>query len=376
MVEQLLPLAQQKVAVYLYRRHSVRQLRAAACGKAGGHLGRWAGTAGLVAVAAILLNPFYFVIFRLMIFSTVPRDDYAPFLLWLLHMPGGGFPISPYGYRILSMVAAAPFYFILPTIHLTNIPEAIPEPYLKATAAIAALSFVSLIAASIMAYRLAVDRCGLSRIEGLFAGALMFILCWHSAVFGIDPFGILLVCVGLYVLHRGIIFAIFLLGSVVCNEKVAIFFAIWLTIRWLLCRSDRVKMLTPWLTSLTAIAGYAAMLAIVRLPGDNYQLEPTSYPMTSWENLLVYPTARGLLLNALPIVVLLGIAISSWLFLPKFPRDWPFRPVDIAVIFGMALVALVVTQFFQAGRIVMYAAPLFVVPAGSALARRVGRSRP
>jgi len=46
-----------------------------------------------------------------------------------------------------------------------------------------------------------------------------------------------------------------------------------------------------------------------------------------------------------------------------------FRPIDLLVIPGLVMVALVMTQFFQTGRIVMHAAPLYVVPAAAALGR-------
>lgn len=43
----------------------------------------------------MFLLPFFFVILRLMIFDTVPRDEYEPFLLWLLDQPGGAFLLRP-----------------------------------------------------------------------------------------------------------------------------------------------------------------------------------------------------------------------------------------------------------------------------------------
>jgi hypothetical protein len=39
-----------------------------------------------------------------------------------------------------------------------------------------------------------------------------------------------------------------------------------------------------------------------------------------------------------------------------------FRPVDLLTIPGMMGVALIFTQQFQAGRLLMHAAPLFVLP--------------
>jgi hypothetical protein len=56
----------------------------------------------------LALEPLFFIIDRITVFDTVPRDDYAPFLLWLAGPPGGAFQGSPYGYRLLTMVAAKP----------------------------------------------------------------------------------------------------------------------------------------------------------------------------------------------------------------------------------------------------------------------------
>ena len=71
---------------------------------------------------ALILHPLCLILFRLMIFDTLPRDDYAPMLLWWLGQPGAVPPTSPYGYRVLSMLAAVPFYHLLPPFALTNLP--------------------------------------------------------------------------------------------------------------------------------------------------------------------------------------------------------------------------------------------------------------
>ncbi|MBW4091651.1 MAG: hypothetical protein HIU82_11160 [Proteobacteria bacterium] len=47
----------------------------------------------------------------------------------------------------------------------------------------------------------------------------------------------------------------------------------------------------------------------------------------------------------------------------------PFRLVDILVIPALVLLALTVTHKFQIGRLVMHAAPLFVLPAAAAAGR-------
>src|SRR5882724_10544563 len=109
---------------------------------------------GYFALLSVLFHPFFFFIFRLMAFNTVPRDEYAPYLLWLLNKPGGSFPGSLYGYRILSVLAGAPFYYLLPPFPLTNLPAEPSANYWQATAALAMVSYLAMIAGAMLAYRL------------------------------------------------------------------------------------------------------------------------------------------------------------------------------------------------------------------------------
>jgi hypothetical protein len=317
------------------------------------------------AVLAAVLEPVFFTIDRVMIFNTVPRDDYAPFLLWLVGAPGGGVPASPYGYRVLTMAAAWPLYHVMPSLSLSNLPAALTPEYVRATAALAALSYVSFLAASLFIYAFARDRLSLARREASIAGALLALLIAHSQYFGIDPFSIALVAAGLYLLTSPWAFAPFIVASVFANEKVAIVFALWLTIRRV-TGSDDPRWRPSWIASLVAIGVYGAALVFVRLPGNDYQLEPGGYVATLIMNLRAMVSARGLLLNVLPVGVLTAVSVFGWR-----PRHavGVFRPVDVLVIPGLMLVALVVTQYFQMGRIVMHAAPLFVIPA----AVRIGR---
>jgi hypothetical protein len=48
-----------------------------------------------LAGLAVLLSPVFFVIYRLAVFNTMPRDDYARFLLWVVGHAEGALPISP-----------------------------------------------------------------------------------------------------------------------------------------------------------------------------------------------------------------------------------------------------------------------------------------
>ena len=339
----------------------------------GSSLRRWLASAAAALVLAMFLLPFFFVIHRLMIFETVPRDHYEPFLLWLLDQPGGSLPPSPYGYRVLTMVAAAPFYYLLPPVGFSGLPETISAPVLKATGAIAALSFLSIIGTSVMAYRLAVDKANLGRVEGLAAGVLAFLFCWYGGFYALDSASVLMVAIGLYLVDRWVAFVPFVILSVVFNEKIALVFAIWLVMRCVLFPEDRAKLGTPALAAVAAVGIYVLLLMIVRLPGHAYQTDFASYPSTAIDNLKAYFDMRGLVLNILPVALLAGTAVFSWRYLRQPFVGGLFRPVDVLVILGLLLVALVATLYYQAGRIVMHAAPLYVVPAGAALGLWVRR---
>ena len=273
---------------------------------------KWITRFGVFAVLALVLHPIFFAMFRMMVFETVPRDDYEPLLLWLLSEPGGQLLSSPYPYRILSYGAAVPFYYLLPTIDLSGLPESLPLPQLRATAAMAALSYASLIGACVVIYAVAVDRLNFSRLEGFAAAVALFVLAWHSSIIGIDPTAILLVSVGLILVHRPYLFSVFLVITVGFNEKIALVFAIWLAVRLLFVGDDRRQLGVQTVAALASLGLYAAAVMLIDLPGNEYQLEFSQYTATALQNLEAYLTPRGLLLNVLPVATLVGALLLAW----------------------------------------------------------------
>jgi hypothetical protein len=313
----------------------------------------------------LLLHPIFFVIYRLSVFDTVPRDDYARFLLWTVGNTEGVLPSSPYCYRVLSMVLAVPFYWVVPAVRLTNIPANLSAAYLHATAALSALAFVAWIAGAMVIYAIAVTRCALSRRDGMLAATLLFALGLLGQIASIDTVTIALVALGVALVDRPRIFAGFVLISIVANEKIALVLAIWLTIRCVLSRQDRAAFGLQCAAALLAVVAYLALIKLVPMPGNSYQTDPDSFPVTLRENLAAYASGRGLLLNVLPTAILAAIGCFGHIFW-RHRRSGLFRAADLLVIPAMLCVALVLTHLFQAGRIVMHAAPLFVIPAVAA----------
>lgn len=315
---------------------------------------------------SVVLSPFFFTLYRLAAFNTVPHDDYTPYLLWLSGVPGGGVPDSPYCYRLLSVAAAWPFYRLMPLIQLTNVPAAMTPAVLKVIAAFAMQSYLAGIAMGMLIFRLGRTEGGLDRGYAAMAAVLAWALCWYTQITAIDSLALMLITLGLCLIRRPMAFALLMLVSVGVNEKIGLFFAIWLVLRCLL--GDRRLFARQALAALGSMVVYGGVVATLHLPGNEYQLQPGGYLGTITENLMAYATGRGLLLNILPILVLAGIA------LPRPQRAGLFARADALVIPALMVVALVLTHLFQAGRIVMHAAPLFVVPAMAALQARFRRA--
>ena len=309
----------------------------------------------------VLLSPFFWTLYRIMVFHTVPRDDYASSLMWLLGQKGGVPPESPYAYRILSTAAAIPFDLILPVLRVSRLNSGISSDYLRATAAFAALAYTAAVGAAFVSARFA-RRLGVAPSAAVGAGALLFVLCWFSEIYSIDPLAILGVAMLVSVLHDRRLFVPGVVGSIVVNEKICMVLVLWLGSRWLLCADDRASLGAPLLASMGALAIYLAMVLLVHVPGNSYQLRPVRYAGTIAANLAVQASARGVVLNLVPTVVLAGVAVAGW----PAGSVGPFRRADIVVIPALVLLALTVTHQFQIGRLVMHAAPLFVVPAAAA----------
>jgi hypothetical protein len=322
---------------------------------------------GYFFALAVLLHPLFLITFRLMAFDTVPRDDYARYLLWLLHEPGGAFPGSLYGYRILSVLAAAPFYYLLPALPLTNLPAGLEPAYLQATAALAAVSYLAMVAGAMMAYRLAVDRFAQPSLEGFLAAAFILLCQSYAAFFGIDPLAVLLIVGALYLIDRIGLFAAIMAASVLFNEKILIVFAVWMSLRFVFSAADRPFFGARLIVVGAAVAAYVAMLAIVRLEGHAEQLDANAYIPSLLQNIVAtVTTPRGLILNILPCVLLAAAVWWSWLKLDR-RRAGIYAPLDLLVIPALIVITLVLTQFYQVGRIVMHAAPLFILPVSMGL---------
>jgi hypothetical protein len=256
----------------------------------------------------ILLTPLLFAIHRMTVFHTVPYDDYSPYVLWLAGTGQGGIPPSPYCYRILSVLAAVPFFEVLPPLGLTNAPADASPLWLRASLAINVVNYLAMIAAAVITAKVAIRRCGASPSEGALAGTLLFALAWFTQVVALDGLALLFIAAAVALVERPLAFLALLVISIAVNEKVALVVTLWLAARVVLVPADRSRLWRPCVFAGGALALYFLVIAVLHIPGNEYQLDPGRSVATLAFNLRAYLTGRGVVLNLLPIGLLTGLA--------------------------------------------------------------------
>src|SRR5690348_4438278 len=119
------------------------------------------------STVCLLTLPQFFDAYRISVFQTMPRDDYAPFLLRLISGTGE-WPISPYGYRVLSIVPALPLYWLLPVYKFSQLGH-VEYSYLRATEALTFLSYLATAGSAALAYDIVRSKTRGSRVQAALA---------------------------------------------------------------------------------------------------------------------------------------------------------------------------------------------------------------
>jgi len=325
-------------------------------------IGNRTGAAPGLALLVLLTVPQFFAIYRTAVFQTVPRDDYAPYLLWLAD-DGGEMMPAPFAYRVLSVAVALPVYYVAPVLRFSQQPEA-DARYLRATLALTAVSYASLLAIAACTYALARRRCGASGAAALLAAAVSFLLSGFISRTGVDPIAIYTISALLLLLDRPWIFAALVLLSVGINEKIPILFAVLLLARRLQPQSFRdlrgsgqnVQLIAACL----AVAVYFAIAALLQIPGNEHQTSIGLFARHLADSLVYTLSLKGMVLNALPVVVLLllfGLAV-------RMRERNGFRPADLSALVVLVVLAMLADVVYNMGRIAMYAWPVYL-PAAS-----------
>jgi hypothetical protein len=324
---------------------------------------RWLVVSALLGCLALLSLPLFFDIYRQAAFNTAPHDDYSPFLQSIVGQ-GGRVATAPMIYRVLSVVAAVPFYLLLPLYSFSNLPV-IDISYLRATEALAAVSWLSLLATAGVIFLICQKKLGASTKASLIVALLSLFFARFLELTGVDPIALLIISLLLFLIDRPLLFSVLLLFSVGFNEKIPLLFVMIFGLRLILGR-DR-SILPQAGVSAVAVAGYFAIRLIVAAPGFEYLLPASTY----WDSFVsMLPnlfSLKGAVTNVLPTVLIGLLALLAFRTVSRLHLDTAlFHKSDVLVLVGMFLLEMLINPpgahsgDWSVGRIVMYTYPLYL----------------
>ncbi len=327
----------------------------------------------LVLFLIVVTQTIFFDIYRSSAFDVIPRDDYSYYLLYMIDEEEGHLPVAPYAYRAFSVAAAIPFYYILPYYQFTNLKDA-SEKHLKATEALSIVSYLSILASSIVLYLLTKKRFGGSEFAAITALLSSFLLFRHTATYQIDPLAILIICLALYYIKNEVVFSLIILASIGFNEKIFIVFTILMLAR-LIFKTQKFKIYH--LSPILAAGLYFAIVSIFDIAGTERQLQPTTYFSSTVANLLETFSKKGLFLNIIPTGI---IAVLYCLSLKENKtrtnkNDVFFTNADIIVLAGLFFISHAVRVDYNVGRIAMYCFPLYLPLASVQISKLLDNKR-
>ena len=310
----------------------------------------------IVLLFLLVTVPLFFDIFATAAFNIHPRDDYGPYLQAIVGQ-GGRVPDAPMVYRLFSVLAAVPIYFLLPVYAFTNLPDIDPQ-YLRATEALAALSYLSILASAGVIFLICRKFLEATVKSSLIVALLSLFFSSYTGE-GVDQIAILIICVLLYLIDRPIPFAVLMLLSIGFNEKVAFLFVIIFGLRLIVSR-DRAAL--PQLgVSLLAAIGYVAVRLAVHAPGWENQMTPSTFLPGIIATVPYFTDAKGLVTNIVPTFI---IGVLAWVDLTTADRlrvDSPiWRRSDVLVFVCMLFLGMAIGMQFTVGRLVMFTYPLYL----------------
>lgn len=334
--------------------------------------GRLAASTLLLGVALTATYPLYTETYRSMAFQTMPRDDYAPYLLALTG-DGPAFADSPRVYRILSVAVAVPFYYALPAYRFTKLPE-IDVDYLRATHALAFTSWLALAGLAVLVYRITRDRF---RASSMAAGVAFFaapLYAQYTGMPGVDPVALLLIAAAYYALAAPAAFAPLLIASAAFNEKIVIIFTLLMAGRVLASPRDAVRRLPIQIAACAvALVGYFTMRLMLKFPGNESQVQPLTYFSDTMNFLTMTFSFKGAIQNVFPTALVFA-AYAFVLSRRDLNSTVYWSRTDILVPLGLLGAGTAINVEYTLGRLVAHALPL-VLPAAAAAIERAAATR-
>lgn len=311
----------------------------------------------VLAVLGLLTLPLFFDVYRGAAFNIIPHDDYAPYLLYLLGEDGGAEPYNPKGYRLLSVAVAIPFYYILPRFRFTNL-EGVGDTYLQALGALSLVTYLAVVTASFLIYLITLKRFRGPVIYALLAALISTLTFRYAAIYGVDPFSIMWVCLLLYLLQNRLWFTLLMGLSIGINEKIIFLFFMLFVGRY---PFSRYRQSFHTAVAIMAFTGYFLIRAIVGLSGNEYMLDSGTYINSIFYTLRIMFNLKSIALNLLPIMMTLSLYFLAY-HEHKYRKNETilFTAVDILPFCGLLIICLILDLQYTTGRIILFCFPLYL----------------
>lgn len=329
----------------------------------------------MIAVLVTAAQQAFFINYRTALYGVISYDDYQTYLLYLLGKPGGVFPLSPWPYRIGSVLMAAPFYE-LPIIPINGgrigeLAAGTLSPfYIKATQAMCFANVFYLSLSCVLTFLYGRIKLRLPDETCFIGAAVMFVLYQLIGLTSIDGIAVLpLTIVAIAVFERmRWTYAVTVVVSALINEKIVLIALLMVGLRLVFSPSDRRFYLFATGVAFASLLAYVAAVYTLHFPGNEGHRDPSTYVQTTLRMLKdTMFTPKGVYLTWWPILLLVGLWAGGIIV----PRRFRLAAVsDIGVIVGLLLLAVALGVNYNVGRIVLYAGPIFVIAAMPLMASR------
>lgn len=314
----------------------------------------------LLFAVLVLCSYWIFInIYRINAFNIVPHDDYAPYLLYILGEQGGRVLGAPHAYRIFSVAAAVPFYYILPFFEFSLL-ENVNVTYLRAVEALAMVSYVSMLLSCALIYLITCKKFSASSATGIIASLMALLLFQFSGYTGVDPIGILMVCLLIFYSGSPVVFGILIIVSVGFNEKISLIFSMLMVSRVLFIKDKRF--IPDAVLSVLAFAVYLSVRTFLNIPGNEQQMQFTSFFVTTIANFSELTSLKRFVLDVVPVITLVILyAFAGKQYKLNLNRyNNYFSIVDISALLGLFLISMGIGMQLNIGRVAMYCFPFYL----------------
>jgi len=315
---------------------------------------------------ALVTHSLFFDIYRGAVFNIVPHDHYEYYAFFFLGHDLGELPPQTHAYRVIAVLFALPFYYIVPLFTFSGAePPAVDANYLRMLISFSFVTYIAVLVTCITAYLMARKRFGTSIQLATVIVLWTFLMLRHlrEGLYGVDAMGVMVVALIIYHMNNKGLYALLVIVGVFVNEKVAMIFFMLMAGRWLFYRPKQIDIYL--IAPVIALLLYAVVNIITPYffsfsSGTGAHRDVANFLAQFVETLMVSFTMKGIILNVIPVIILFALYYLANAATKHIDTGIYFKSTDIVVLLGMLFITHLINVDYNVGRIVMYVFPLYL----------------